>query len=559
MTIQKTAATAALLLLSLTACRDEPVPTAPQAEAPAAQTTLAELRCEGDVRTGTFACEDAQGGGGTGSARLTMLTVGGQHHYVRLAGSNTVVDAGAGTFTTTVTVQNLLLAALGTENGTTPHTSGVRVFFASGPTNGVTVGNATGQAVFLNANADYFQYAGILNPGMMSAGKPWIFNTNGASTFSFTVYVQAHVPTGTDYTAHFTQVSGGQNHSCALTQAGKAYCWGGGQALPSPVEMPAGVSFTSISAGSGHNCALGSDGRAWCWGSDAQGQLGNGTTLTENQQSPLQVEMPAGVSFTSISARHLHTCALDSDSRAWCWGWDGYAQLGNGHTLTDNQPSPSQVQMPAGVTFSRVEAAAVHTCALGSDDRAYCWGSDTNGQLGNGTALGSQSSPSPVEMPAGVSFSSIAPGIEHTCALGSDSRAYCWGSDSYGKLGDGTTLIGIRRSPFPVEMPAGVTFSSISAALHHTCAMGSDTRAYCWGQDDYGRLGNGTTLTTDQQTPSLVEVPAGVSLSRISATFYHTCAVGPGPSYCWGRNESRTLGDGTSINRAAPVAVAGTR
>jgi alpha-tubulin suppressor-like RCC1 family protein len=449
----------------------------------------------------------------------------------------------------------------------------VRVFFASGPTHGVTVGNATGQGVFLSSNADYFQYDVMLSPGQTSAGKPWIFNTNGASSFSFTVYVQAAVPTGADYTAHFSQVSGGAAHSCALTQAGKAYCWGSdgegrlgngshpywSQAVPLPVEMPAGVSFTHISAGNAHTCALGSDSRAYCWGSDAQGQLGNGTTLTSGQISPVPVEMPAGVGFTSISARHHHTCALGSDSRAYCWGWDGFGQLGNGPTLTDNQPSPSPVQMPAEVSFTSIEAAAVHTCALGSDSRAYCWGSDTNGQLGNGTALGSQPFPSPVEMPPEVSFFSIAPGAEHTCALGSDSRAYCWGSDSYGKLGDGTTLIGIRRSPSPVEMPAGVSFTGISAALHHTCAVGSDGPAYCWGQDDYGRLGNGTTLAADQHSPSQVEMPAGMSFTGIAASFYHTCAVGPGPAYCWGSNESRQVGDGTATNRAAPAVVAGTR
>jgi alpha-tubulin suppressor-like RCC1 family protein len=574
------ATTAALLLVSLAACVDQPTAGAPAAEPPAAQGVLAQLSCTADVAVGTVSCAPSQQGATAGGARYTVVTVGGQHHYVRLANSGTVYDAVAGTFSTTVTVQNLLLAALGTADGATAHASGVRVFFASGPTNGVTVANATGQAIFLNSNADYFQYSGAdLGDGILisdetSAGKVWTFNTNGASTFAFSVYVQAEAPAGVDYTARFVQVTGGVSHTCGLTQEGEAFCWGGeplgqlgngtaltaDQGVPSRVQMPAGVSFSSIKAGFYHTCALGSDASAYCWGRDDNGQLGNGSTLTDNQPSPSQVQMPAGVSFSSIAAGANHTCALGSDASAYCWGNDGGGQLGNGSTLTASQPSPSQMQMPTGVSFSSIAAGNSHTCAMGSDARAYCWGTDINGQLGNGTALTSnQPSPSRVQVPAGVSFSSIETGGSHTCALGSDASAYCWGRDDYGQLGNGSTLTGNQPSPSRVQMPAGVSFSSIEAGGFFTCALGSDAGAYCWGWDGNGQLGNGTTLTANQPSPSQVEMPVGVSFSSIVAGNTHTCTVGSGPAYCWGFNAGRQVGDGTALHRAAPVVVAGTR
>jgi alpha-tubulin suppressor-like RCC1 family protein len=568
------AGAAALLLFSLPACQDQPVTSGPGTDDPA-PLIRAELRCEANVLSATFACRSGEGGGSSGVAGFTLITVGGQHHYVRLTNTGIVVDAGAGTFTTTVTVQNLLLAAMGTEDASTPHAAGVRVFFASGPTNGVTVANATGQGFFLGAGQDYFQYSGhelgadgLLSPDEASAGKPWTFHTDGASSFSFTVYVQAAVPAGVDPTAHFSQVSGGYRHTCALTPDGRAYCWGrelGGDniwpeidlGVPSAVEMPNGVRFTRIASGFRHTCALGTDDRSYCWGT--VGQLGSGTT-TEDQLTPSEVEMPPGVSFSSLAAGYSHTCALGSDDRAYCWGWNRMGQLGNGTTLPVDQPSPSQVAVPAGVTFFSIAGGYIHTCALTSDGRAYCWGSDQYGQLGNGTAQTTdQPSPFEVEMPAGVSFSSIAAGYGHTCALGSDGRAYCWGWDLYGQLGNGATLTADQPAPAPVEMPAGLRFTSITVGFAHTCALGSDGRAYCWGSDDNGQLGNGSTVTANQPSPSPVGVPAGEGFTSIHAGNLHTCAWSSGPAYCWGWNWQRQVGDGTDIDRAAPVRVAGTK
>lgn len=579
----RAAGAAAFLLVSLPACQDQPTASPLAGAPPGAATVLAELRCDVDVVAGTLSCRQAAESGGATGARRSLVTVGGQHHYVRLANSGNTTDAGAGTFTTTVTVQNLLLAALGTMDGVTPHASGVRVFFASGPTNGVAVANATGQAFFLAAGQDYFQYSGVelgadgvLRPDETSAGKPWTFSTNGAISFSFVVNVQGAVPNGAAHTAHFVQLSAGDEHTCALTAQGKAYCWGddrlgqlgngdaatGHQGVPFPVEMPAGVSFTRISAGQLYTCALTSDGLAYCWGLDNFDKLGNGATLTDPQTRPHPVEMPDGVRFSSISAGSYHTCALTPGGQAYCWGSDLQGELGDGGPMAFSQAVPTPVQMPAGTSFTSVVVGGSHTCALAAGGHAYCWGSDGGGmgQLGNGAFTTSdQPAPVSVQMPAGADFTTLAAGYSHTCASGADGRAWCWGNDRNRQLGNGAAQTADQPTPYPVQIPAGSAFTSVFAGPFYTCALASAGQAYCWGSDAEGGLGNGPVLTDDQAVPSPVQVPAGVGFTQIVPGARHNCALGAGPSYCWGSNGSRGIGDGTGLTRHAPVVVAGTR
>ena len=211
--------------------------------------------------------------------------------------------------------------------------------------------------------------------------------------------------------------------------------------------MPAGVTFASLVAGTHHTCALGSDNKAYCWGYGSSGQLGNGGT--SQKTVPTAVSLPAGVTFTGLAAGSVHTCALGSNGKAYCWGNGGSGRLGNG--AATNQSTPTAVSLPAGVTFSGLAAGNLHTCALGSDSKAYCWGNGGSGQLGNGAAT-NQSTPTAVSLPAGVtSFSGLAAGNVHTCALGSDSKAYCWGSGGSGQLGNGATTN--QLTPVPVSEP----------------------------------------------------------------------------------------------------------
>jgi alpha-tubulin suppressor-like RCC1 family protein len=560
MTSRYSAAT--LLLLSLSACQDQLLIPAPGTEADAPPAPLAALRCEANVHSGAFACESTEGGGYASGARFSRVTVGGQHHYVRLANSGTAVDAVAGTFTTTVTVQNLLLAALGTHDGTTPHASGVRVFFASGPTNGVTVANPSGQDLFLSGSQPYFQYSGaelgddgVLRPDETSAGKAWVFDTNGASSFSFTVYVQARIPTGTAPTAHFVEVSAGGEHSCAVTEEGNAYCWGSDsrgqlgngvaltadQGVPSPVQMPTGVVFASISAGFDHTCALAADGRAYCWGRDDFGQLGNGAGLSGDQRVPTPVVMPEDVSFTRISAGGHHTCAQGSNSRLYCWGWNSYGQVGGAGV--EHVVAPFAVREPFGFgPLTGVDAGGQHTCAVGRDGFAWCWGNGSHGQLGNGAQIAGGSNPRIVMHD--YRFASVAAGERHSCGIDLTGEAVCWGSNDWGQMGNPNLGAELQLRPAPVSVPriTGITTKGVVS-----CGMGVDGHGYCWGD----RLGS----------PARVRIPEGASITSITAGFSSSCSAGSGPSYCWGYNSKRQMGNGRWHGdfTLTPNPVAGTR
>ena len=270
-------------------------------------------------------------------------------------------------------------------------------------------------------------------------------------------------------------------------------------------------SFSQFTSNGGYTCALTTTGQAYCWGLNNQGQLGNNSTT--NSRIPVAVQMPAGVSFQSIAAGYYYTCALTAEGKAYCWGQGSSGQLGNNSTTASR--IPVAVQMPAGVSFQSITAGSLHTCALTTEGKAYCWGYSSSGQLGNNSTTASRI-PVAVQMPAGVSFQSIAVGYYHTCALTTTGQAYCWGQGSSGRLGNNSTTD--SRIPVAVQMPAGVSFQSITAGSLHTCALTTEGKAYCWGYGGSGQLGNNST--TDSSIPLAVSsvgvnVPVEQSASRL--------------------------------------------
>ena len=264
-------------------------------------------------------------------------------------------------------------------------------------------------------------------------------------------------------------------------------------------------SFSQFTSNSGYTCALTNEGKAYCWGQGSSGRLGNNSTT--DSRIPVAVQMPAGVSFQSIAAGNIHACALTTEGKAYCWGWNQYGQLGNNSTA--NSSTPVAVQMPAGVSFQSIAAGNIHTCALTTTGQAYCWGYGGSGQLGNNSTAISRI-PVAVQMPAGVSFQSITAGYAHTCALTTTGQAYCWG---YGdRLGNNSTTD--SRIPVAVQMPAGVSFQSIAAGSLHTCALTTQNKAYCWGLELGGDSITGS-LTPLAVSSAGVNVPVEQSASRL--------------------------------------------
>jgi alpha-tubulin suppressor-like RCC1 family protein len=359
-------------------------------------------------------------------------------------------------------------------------------------------------------------------------------------------------------TTAFATLDAGDQHACALTSGGQAWCWGRnavgqlGDSTASPRTTPvqvlqqSGVTFTQVSAGGEHNCAITSAGQAWCWGYNADSRLGDSTTSLG--LAPVAVKPLGGVAFTSISAGTAHTCGLVSSGQAYCWGTNSNGQLGNNGTSF--KKTPTAVQQGSTV-FTQIAAGEKHTCALDNAGQAWCWGYGGDGAMGGGFSLGSNV-PVQVTHPAGVTFASITTQYRHTCGLTSAGQAYCWGKNPNGQLGDNT--ITTSYTPVAVQQPVGVTFASLQVGWSQSCGVTSGGQSYCWGAGSRGQVGDGTFA--QRKVPVAVSQPAGVSLGLVSGGGSHTCGLdGVGQSWCWGRNDYSQLGNGGSTDSGTPVAV----
>ena len=277
-----------------------------------------------------------------------------------------------------------------------------------------------------------------------------------------------------------------------------------------------------VSSGASHTCALSTDdGMVQCWGYNTSGQLGNGT-LT-NSTTPIAV---SGISTAvSVSAGVSHTCAVLNNGTVQCWGNNASGKLGNGTIANSTTP----IAVSGISTAVSVSAGNSHTCAALNNGTVQCWGLNQYGQLGNGTTTDSST---PVTV-SGISTAvSVSAGVSHTCAVLSGGTVMCWGYNYDGQLGHGTT---ITLPPYGISTPVAVsgisTGVAVSAANAHTCAALSDGTVKCWGDNSYGKLGNGTT------TNSSVPVTAsGISSAvAVSTGFFYTCAaLSDGSAKCWG-------------------------
>jgi alpha-tubulin suppressor-like RCC1 family protein len=352
----------------------------------------------------------------------------------------------------------------------------------------------------------------------------------------------------------FRQVSTGHLYSCGVTTDDRAFCWGyngAGQLGDGtttqrirPTAVAGGLRFREVATALSHSCGITTDSRAYCWGDNSDGQLGDGTTT----QRLTPVAVSGGRLFRQVTTGWGHTCAINPFDRAFCWGAGGGGQLGDGTNTTRSAPT---LVRDGGLRFGQINAGSQYTCAITTGNRAYCWGVNSQGQLGDRSRTWRSL---PTEVFGGFSFRQVSAYIQHTCAVTTDNRAYCWGFNGSRELGDGTDW---PRRLRPVPVLGGRRFTSVAAGGGHSCGVATNQRAYCWGDNGFGRLGTGDG--ENHPTPAPVQVDR--QFTNLDAGTFHGCGVTlANRAYCWGYNEYGQLGDGnggSGVVSPTPVPVAG--
>jgi alpha-tubulin suppressor-like RCC1 family protein len=313
-----------------------------------------------------------------------------------------------------------------------------------------------------------------------------------------------------------------------------------------PVLAPAAGSSggaAGVFAGQEFTCALAA-GRGWCFGANVDGALGSGDRATH--LAPVTVAAPAG--FDRLAAGENHTCGIEHGTGAlWCWGYNAAGQLGLGDTA--GRDAPARLAAPA--TAVALAAGYNHTCAIDAGHALWCWGDNTEGQLGQGDQPGAPDAPTPLRVGADSDWLAVAAGQGHTCGVRAPGTMWCWGRNSQRELGTGLTAEQVRA---PAQAGA---FQDWTAALdvgqESSCGIRAGGTLWCWGDNSFGQLG-ASPATTDVATPT--QVGADADWAAVSIDTFSACALkGDGSLWCWGRNAEGQLGTGDNADRDTPTQV----
>lgn len=338
-------------------------------------------------------------------------------------------------------------------------------------------------------------------------------------------------------------IEAGPRHTCALTDSARAYCWGGiptsslqadSLATAEPTPVRGDFRWRSIGVGDGFACGLTYEDEARCWALSASTKVPDGRV-----GDPLPARVPDDPRFRALRVGGGHVCGFDAGGFAYCWGDNFRGQLGIGvfgGILWGRRQTPTPVA--GNPSFSALSLGAEWTCGLAPNGDVYCWGgSDTSGP---GAA--------PVLVLSGQGFATLetggpSGGRDHTCGLNGAGALSCWW----------TFMLGPPQ-PVPVVPPAGIALNTPRIGgfgfQYHACALAPDGAAFCWGDNTEGQLGDGTTTARADPTAAA----PGLHFQMISAGGAHSCGATPtGEAYCWGGNTFGELGTGHAD--ASPVTV----
>ena len=363
------------------------------------------------------------------------------------------------------------------------------------------------------------------------AGKAYCWGSNGSGELGDGTLTDRASPTPVAGNRTWVAIDAGDDYTCAIEAGGVAYCWGEGSsgqlgngttavgANPDPVAVLGGLAFTQISAGVDRTCGVAA-GSAYCWGN---GPVGDGTEETRTQPTPVF----GGGSARMVVSGSETVCLINTSDAASCWGENGDAALGDG--TTNNALVP--VAVSGNLQFRSIAPGESHSCGVTVQDQFFCWGARQSGTIGDGVPNGLGT---PAAVSGGQAFDWVSAG-DFTCGITTGSAAYCWGD---GPLGNGTST----PNYVPALVSGGLSFTSISVALlgalpaidsrSHACGVVTGGAAYCWGVNTFGALGDGTT--TDRLGPALVS--GGLTWKSVSAGYqgYSCGSTTANLAYCWG-------------------------
>jgi alpha-tubulin suppressor-like RCC1 family protein len=307
-------------------------------------------------------------------------------------------------------------------------------------------------------------------------------------------------PTSVVNGGSFDRLAAGGQFTCALTRGPviQAYCWGRndrGQLgdgtrtnrnVPTRVAVPSGVTFTSIAAGEDHVCGLTSAGIGYCWGGNTYGQVGNSTNVDQLRPVPIFDGRP----YITISAGSFTTCAVSTIQDAYCWGLNTAGQYGVGDD--DARWWYPHQKVESGHKWKTIKVGGQHVCGIRTDNWIWCWGANGYGQLGKtGIGAGEQHIPRSIDM-SSVGWSGVDLGRDHTCAIRqSGLLVYCWGRGNWGQVGTGNTANALT----PTQV-FGLAASNLAAGEWFTVILSTAGEVWTWGRNLSYELGNGTTISS---------------------------------------------------------------
>jgi alpha-tubulin suppressor-like RCC1 family protein len=344
------------------------------------------------------------------------------------------------------------------------------------------------------ANSSYNQVCAIRNDGTL-----WCWGANGCCSDQF-------VPTQVGVAADWTAIALGEGHACGIRAPGTMWCWGANWAgqlgdgtndyRSSPVQVGVINNWVSVTAGMGVSCSVRATGTLWCWGRDAEGQLGNGLPKSDVNS---QTQIGSDSDWLSVDAYENTVCGRRSPGSLWCWGANGNGQVGDG-AYTDRE---SLTRVGVANDWTAASVGRGHTCGIRAPGSLWCWGNNSQGPFGTGNQ---NSSPTPVQSGTDTNWAMVDAGDDYSCARRTTGTLWCVGRNAERQLGIGWPPAFVYNW---TQVGTSNAWTTISASPFSACGLQSNNTISCWGQNDFGQIGDDGQL----RTPTAVAVPLAGTFS----------------------------------------------